>query len=94
MPAVDRNRIAKLIRTWRAFEGAHAESAERIRWLAQNACGAIAEKRNRETLLADDTIRSLRNDVTPIAGMLGFDALDDGEFIFWATSLCLYLTAE
>ena len=93
MTETDRNRIAALIRSWRAFESTHAKTAEEVQLLTQIACEAIAERHSRSQLLANSAIQALRDKVTPIAETLGFDAQNDREFLFWATSVCLYLTA-
>ncbi len=91
METVDRDRIASLVRSWRAFEQTHAETAKELRALIQNACEVLMT--DHERILASEAVRTLRRAVSAHAPQLGFNPQSDLEFLFWATSLCLYLTA-
>ena len=93
MATVDLDRVASLVRSWRAFEQTRAETAKELRALIQNACEALTTNHDHERMLASEPVRMLRHAVSAHAPQLGFNSQSDLEFLFWATSLCLRLTA-
>lgn len=93
MADLNRDRIALLIRRWRAFERSHAEIAKQLRLLIQNACEALTTDHDRQRMLAHQTVQRLRDAVSPYTGELGIGE-EDGRFLFWGTSMCLFFTAQ
>lgn len=94
MAEPDRNRIAALIRRWRAFEKTHAQTARELRGRIQNACEALTTSVDYRQMLTTDTVRNLYQAASPYAKDLGFSANSDKEFFFWGTTMCLFLTAQ
>ena len=94
MVKFDLNQVAPLIRTWRAFERAHAQTAQELLGRIQGACEPLVARTDYSRLLADDTLRDLRNAVSPYANELGFNVDNDREFLFWVIAMCYYLTAQ
>ncbi|MBW4091685.1 MAG: hypothetical protein HIU82_11330 [Proteobacteria bacterium] len=94
MVKVHLNQVAPLIRTWRAFERTHPQTAQELLGRIQGACEALTARTEYSRILADDTVRDLRNAISPYAAELGFNVETEMEFLFWGTAMCLHLTAQ